>query len=206
MYSTNMSNQSQSPHAKFAARLKDLRAKTSRTSAEVCSAVEIDEDKLKSYESGEQLPSEDILMLLINHFDLDVKQAEDLWKLAGYKGKPSEEAYFGDFSADIADDTPDLPRMEHVAIGLSIQDPRIIYTDMVQVMANDHGVIMNFMQGAGSSKQPLAVSRVGMSKEHARSVLQMLQKTLDEADAQRQPKQLRRPSDQPESNSKNNNS
>ena len=62
---------SQSKFEQFAAELKSLRASASRTPAEVCSAVEIDEARLKSYEAGEQLPTEDILMLLINHFDLD---------------------------------------------------------------------------------------------------------------------------------------
>lgn len=181
---------SHSKFEQFATELKSLRANASRTPAEVCSAVEIDEAKLKSYESGEQLPTEDILMLLINHFELDDTQAQSLWKLAGYKGKPSEAAYFGDLGIDEEPDSVGIPRMEHAIIGLSIQDPRIVYTDMVQIMANDHGVIMNFMQGAGSSKQPLAAAKVGMSKEHARSVLKMLQKTLDEADAPAQPKQL----------------
>jgi hypothetical protein len=41
---------------------------------------------------------------------------------------------------------------------------------------------MNFMQGAGPNNQPLAVSRVGMSKEHARTIIDVLQKTLDQAD------------------------
>jgi len=182
---------SHSKFEQFGAELRALRAGTSRSTAEVCSAVEIDEARLVSFEKGETLPTEDILMLLINHFDLDEKRAGKLWKLAGYKGKPSEEAYFGDFGMDDASGAVhDGPRMEHAVIGLSIQDPRIIYTDMVQIMANDHGVIMNFMQGAGQGKQPLAASRVGMSKEHARSVLKMLQKTLDEADAAQQPKQL----------------
>lgn len=186
---------SNSKYQQFATELKSLRAKASRTPAEVCSAVEIDEARLKSYESGEQLPTEDILMLLINHFDLDDTRAESLWKLAGYTGKPSEEAYFGDFGADADADVAGSPRIEHAVIGLSIQDPRVVYTDMVQIMANDHGVIMNFMQGAGGSKQPLAAARVGMSKEHARSVLNMLQKTLDEADngKDRSPKQLGAP-------------
>ncbi len=57
-------------------------------------------------------------------------------------------------------------------------DARIVYTDMVHVMVNNYGVIMNFMQTAGPGSQPLAVSRIGMSREHAQSVLEVLQKTL----------------------------
>jgi hypothetical protein len=64
---------------------------------------------------------------------------------------------------------------------------------MIQVMVNNYGVIINFMQGAGPANQPLAVSRVGMSKEHARSVLEVLQKTLDQAENPATPKQLQGP-------------
>jgi hypothetical protein len=61
---------------------------------------------------------------------------------------------------------------------------------MIQVMVNNYGVIINFMQGAGPGSQPMAVSRVGMSKEHARSVLEVLQKTLEQADNPPTPKRL----------------
>jgi hypothetical protein len=57
-------------------------------------------------------------------------------------------------------------------------DVRIAYTDMVHVMANNYGVVVNFMQGAGPNNQPMIVSRVGMSKEHAQSLIELLQKTL----------------------------
>lgn len=174
------------PYSQFGERIKALRSQLSRTPAEVCSAIEIDEKRFSSYEAGEARPSEDILVLLINHFGLVGEQANELWRLAGYHGKPSEDAYFG------IDDEPHPP-YEHVAIGLTISDPRVIYTDMVQVLANDFGVIVNFMQGAGSGTQPLAVARVGMSKEHARSIIALLQKTLDEADRPRTPRQLGRP-------------
>ena len=67
---------------------------------------------------------------------------------------------------------------------------------MVHVMVNNYGVIMNFMQGAGPNNQPLAVARIGMSREHAKSVLEVLQKTLDQADEPpAEPKQLESPHD-----------
>ena len=65
---------------------------------------------------------------------------------------------------------------------VSPEDARIVYTDMVQVMVNNYGVIMNFMQGAGPQNQPLAVSRVGMSKEHAKSILELLRATLEQSE------------------------
>lgn len=176
-----MSEKHNAPYRSFGEVLKKLRATAAKTSAEVSSAVEIDETKLKQYEEGEQRPSEDILILLIQHFNLQDEQASELWKLAGYTGEPDEDQYFMN---------DDLGNAQTMTVGVSAQDARIVYTDMIQVMVNNYGVIINFMQGAGPGSQPMAVSRVGMSKEHARSVLEVLQKTLDQADNPPEPKLL----------------
>lgn len=179
-----MGDKSNLPYKSFGEVLKKLRAKASKTSAEVSSAVEIDEDRLKLFEEGRQRPSEDILILLIQHYNLQDDQATELWKLAGYSGEPEEDLYF----MNDQDGNP-----QAMTVGVSAQDARIVYTDMIQVMVNNYGVIVNFMQGAGPGNQPMAVSRVGMSKEHARSVLEVLQKTLDQADNPQVPKQLESP-------------
>ena len=68
-------------------------------------------------------------------------------------------------------------------------DLRVVYTDMVHVAVNDFGLVMNFMQTAGPANKPLAIARVGMSREHAKSVLEVLQRTL----AQSEPRQLPAP-------------
>ena len=65
-------------------------------------------------------------------------------------------------------------------------DARIVYTDTVHVMANNHGVVMNFLQNSGPNNQTIAVARVGMSREHAESVVELLQRTL----AQSEPKTI----------------
>jgi transcriptional regulator with XRE-family HTH domain len=179
-----MANNSQNPYQSFGEVLKKLRSKAAKTTVEVSSAVEIEESRLQKYEAGEQRPSEDILLLLIQHFNLPDEQASELWKLAGYSGEPEEEQYFMN---------DEYGGAEQVTVGVTANDARIVYTDMIQVMVNNYGVIVNFMQGAGPSNKPLAVSRVGMSKEHARSVLEVLQKTLDQADNPQTPKQIQGP-------------
>lgn len=171
----------QAPYRLFGDELKKLRAKAARTPAEVSGAVEIEEARLQQYESGEQRPSEDILLLLIQHFDLKDKQANDLWKLAGYSGQPDEALYFMN---------DEVGNPQQVTVGVTPHDARIVYTDMIQVMVNNYGVIVNFMQGAGPGNQPMAVSRVGMSKEHAQSVIDVLQRTLDQAENPPAQKQL----------------
>jgi hypothetical protein len=64
-----MSNEQQErPYKVLGEKLKSLRQKMHESVAEVSGAVEIDEQALLKIEQGQERPSEDILMLLINHF------------------------------------------------------------------------------------------------------------------------------------------
>lgn len=165
----------QQPFSSFGNALKSLREKHSKSHAELSGAVEIEIQKLHDYESGIIRPSEDILLLIFQHFDLEDEEAKELWRLAGYTEPLDDDAqYF------INDEDGEAKQTKTVVV--SQQDARIVYTDMLQVMVNNYGVIINFMQGAGVNSHPLAVSRVGMSKEHARSLVEILTKTLKQAE------------------------
>lgn len=158
-------------------KLKSVREQQKQSMAEVSGAVEIDNDVLEKIESGEQRPSEDILLLMISHFDLKDEEAARLWELAGYsdtKSASAEQRNIFDLNQPVAMLMP--------------MDLRVVYTDMVHVIVNDFGVVMNFMQGTGQNNQPLAVARIGMSKEHAQSVLEILQQSLHQQ--KRTPKTL----------------
>lgn len=158
------------PYKTLGQELKHLRERVKESLAEVSGAVEIDTDTLAKFERGEIAPSQDILLLLISHFQTKDVVASRLWELAGYD-RPEEPTNSKDQTTADTNTANVLPA-----------DLRIIYTDMVHVMVNNYGVVINFLQGAGPGNQPLAVGRVGMSKEHARSVLQILQQTLNQAD------------------------
>lgn len=172
--------------------LRALREKNRKTPMEVSGAIEIAVDRLLAYEAGENRPSEDILLLLIQHFDLEDKDARNLWRLAGYKTSFDGEFIFDD--EDVVDQDSQLTK----TVAISSQDLRIVYTDMLQVTVNNYGVVVNFLQSSGIGNQPLAISRVGMSKEHARSVIDVLTKTLEQAEQKnvrtKIPKRLSSPS------------
>ena len=171
-----MKERKQQPYATFGDALKKLRQKTKETELEVSGAVEIDNNALQSYETGEARPTEDILMLLIQHFDLSNEGAAELWRLAGYGMIPTTDSSHYFMNEDPTSGSQ--PQTMNVVQ----DDAKVVYTDMVQVMVNNYGVIVNFMQGAGVSGGPLAVSRIGMSKEHAQSVIDVLRTTLDQAE------------------------
>jgi transcriptional regulator with XRE-family HTH domain len=158
------------PYKSLGIRLKRLREKLQETLAEVSGAVEIDTVHLTEIEKGSKRPSEDILLLLISHFGMKEEDATTLWELANYEPK----------NTTLANVTPE--DVNNHALMIMPIEPRIIYTDMMHVIVNNYGVVMNFMQGSGPNNQPVAVARIGMSKDHAKSVLEILQKTLAQSD------------------------
>lgn len=168
------------PFQQLGGKLRIIREQRRESLAEVSGAVEIDTDVLEKIESGEQRPSEDILLLLLSYFDVHDEEATSYWDLAGYNNGESEKS-----TGPSQQSTFDLN--QPVAM-LMPMDLRIVYTDMVHVMSNNFGIVMNFMQTAGPNNQPLAVARIGMSREHAQSVVDILQQTL--AQANQPPKML----------------
>ncbi len=169
--------------SKLGSRLRTTREDHSESLAEASDAVEIEVEALERIERGEQRPSEEILLLLISHFGISDDEAARLWELAGYEDSREDKA---ESSFDMQD------QMKQVAFVLPM-DIRVVYTDMVHVSVNNYGVVMNFIQNAGPGNQPLAVARVGMSREHAQSVLQVLQQTLAQSEKTNQPKTLEAP-------------
>ncbi len=163
-----------SPYASFGRRLRALREHAKETVEDLSGAVEISTDELTKLEQGAIKPTEDVLELIVSHYKLPDPEEDKLWELAGYKGD---------------DMLPHLENMQGMAsIMIMPIDGRIVYSDMAQVTTNNHGLVVEFLQTAGN-KQPMAISRIGMSHEHAKSVVELLQKTL----ASKQPKFLPKP-------------
>lgn len=168
-----MKRPDQQPYVSLGTALKKLREKHAKSHAELSGAVEVDVNAIQDYELGRARPSEDILLLIIQHYDLKDEEAKKLWSLAGYGESRDETQYF---------DNDDDKIKQTKTVMVNAQDIRIVYTDMLQVMVNNYGVVINFLQGAGINDIPLAVSRVGMSKEHAQSLIDILTKTLKQAE------------------------
>jgi len=160
-----MSEQKEVPFKNLGQHLKTLRVKASESLAEASGAVEIDVKQLASYELGQARPSEDVLLLLISHFDARDEEAITMWEMAGYGVDKLPD--------NVAEDGP---------AETQTQDNKILFTDIVDVTVNNYGVVMNFMQGAGPNSKPNSIARVGMSREHAKSVLNILQVTLEQTE------------------------
>lgn len=169
---------SNAPYQTLGAELRNMRERSNETLAEVSGAVEIDLEALEKIESGVERPSEDILMLLISHFNIQDHEAVRLWETAGY------ESYDAD--------TPRPVRPENIdkaALILLAMDARIMYSDNASVQANDSGIVMTFSQTAHQGPS-VPVSKVGMSYEQATKVLEALERALLYGKHQGKPKRL----------------
>lgn len=158
----------QFPYKALGLQLRTLREKERETILDVSGAVEIESELLAAFEEGLKLPSEDILLLLISHFGLKNEDAMKLWRLAGYD--------------NLVENTKsnNFDNLNHQpAVFLLPIDSRIVYTDLIQVSVNNFGIVINFQQGnPQQNTQPLTVARVGMSLEHAETVIATLKQVI----------------------------
>jgi transcriptional regulator with XRE-family HTH domain len=156
----------QSPFKVLGKHLKFLRENRQESLAEVSGAVEIDPEALERMERGQERPSEEILMLLINHFGMQDHEAVQLWESAGYDRDAGEK--FRSLNND--------PQIKTAMVLLAL-DVRVMYSDGIAITGNQSGVVLNFTQ-TGTQSQELPVARVGMSYEQAEEVLRALQQAV----------------------------
>jgi transcriptional regulator with XRE-family HTH domain len=164
-----MSEQKDIPFKTLGKQLKALRSRANESLAEASGAVEIDVTLLAKYELGQSRPSEDVLLLLISHFGAKDDEAVRLWEMGGYSME----------KIPVAHQANEQVHLQPLEIA---NESRILFTDVVDITVNNYGVVMNFMQGATPNIKPSTVARVGMSREHAKSVLEILKVTLQQTD------------------------
>jgi hypothetical protein len=184
-------NPKSTPYRTLGTHLKYLREHSSETLAEVSGAVEINEDILDRIEQGVERPSEEILMLLISHFNMGDNEAVQLWELAGYDHRNNPDIGTNAIQDELQSGKPMMM--------LLALDVRTQYTDGVDIAVNNAGLVMTFTQ-AGGNNQAQAVSRVGMSMAQAEAVAHCLQQALMQARYHR-PKGLPAPGSSNSSNS-----
>ena len=160
------SNEKSDRYVALGARLKFLREQWQQSLKDVCETLEIEEKMLRAFEAGKIQPPAEVLDMLINHFLLTEDQAQDLRELA--EGPKDElDPMLGGMDDLLS---------KQVVMFLPI-DNKVVYTDSMHATVNDSGVILQFMQQTGNG-QSVPISRVGMSREHAERVIDVLQNTL----------------------------
>jgi hypothetical protein len=70
------------------------------------------------------------------------------------------------------------PDPKPLNINLNPENQKILYTDMIYIHVNEDGATFDICQKVGPLDQFHVVSRIGMSREHAKKLVNELSKNL----------------------------
>ncbi|MCA9333954.1 helix-turn-helix transcriptional regulator [Candidatus Saccharibacteria bacterium] len=171
-------NERSARHKKIGEFLKLRREKLHESLAEVSGAVEIDLDTLHKIETGRVMPSEDILISLLSHFDVDEADAKKLLDIADY---------------DKITDADEALRQVFMVVPF---DTRVLHIDEAQVRAKKDSVTIEFTQDLSGAQSTSTVSKVGMSKAQAIELANAIRAAIAQSERPVQPKLLPMPKSQ----------
>lgn len=166
-----MGNADPEPYRALGAKLKFLREQWNQSLGEVSGTLEIEETALKAIEEGATFPGDELLEMLISHFLLTEEQAKELRDMSRQEQQIGIDALSGGIEEAL---------MKQIL--LMLPDNRVVYTDSMQATVNSAGVVMEFHQQNKADGDQVTVSRVGMSREHAEKIIEVLNRTLSEHD------------------------
>lgn len=69
-------------------------------------------------------------------------------------------------------------KSQEVSVNVNLDTTSVLYTDNVFMNANEDGVVLDIAQKLGSTNQVRIVSRIGMSRTHAKKLVKELGKLL----------------------------
>lgn len=66
-----------------------------------------------------------------------------------------------------------------VQVSINLDTTPVVYTDSIQMTANEDGVVLDVMQRLGNTNQQRVVARIGMSLTHAKKVADLLKRVVE---------------------------
>jgi hypothetical protein len=71
------------------------------------------------------------------------------------------------------------PEQQQTSINIDAKSTPVLYSDSFFISSNEFGVTLDFAQRVGPTNQQQVVSRIGMSVEHARKMIEVIQDHLE---------------------------
>lgn len=155
-----------------------MRDKTKKSLFEVSRVVGIDKTFLSKLENGDRRPSITVLNSLLNFYKADRSIFDELYALSGFPNvssrnlnqlKTERKEVYGTMNQEPVNRDSQPQTQINVPNNLPI-----LYSDSVWVTASPFGLVFDFGQRMGPTSNVNVVSRVGLSKEHAVALLEVL--------------------------------
>src|SRR3990167_5482563 len=161
--------------------LKYYRELSGKTIDQISKELSIDRSYFSKLEHGREKPSKETLDKLIKAYAIQDQGVSDhLRKLWGFPLVAGNTSGKEDKTMDNKQLT-ESPKVPGLQVAIPADKP-ILYTDSVFVTASPFGIVMDVAQSMGSSNQQSVVARIGMSKDHAKALLKVLQEKLAESE------------------------
>lgn len=72
----------------------------------------------------------------------------------------------------------DKNKLQSVKFGVNLDTTPIFYTDNINMTINQDGLVLDILQRVGNTNEFRVVSRIGMSREHAKKFAKKLEELL----------------------------
>lgn len=159
---------------------KQMRIERGDTLDTVAEAVELGAGELLEIEEDALLPSGEMVEVLASYYNLDADLTSAMLEIVS-NGELRTSLYQKEDGMSESkdkqndkDSSADKPKQLRINLDAST---RVLYSDMVQIHENEVGVVLNFIQ-TDPGNQGYVVSRIGMSKQQAAKLSELLKRNL----------------------------
>ncbi len=153
----------------FGKLLKGHRKKTGKSLKAVGKDIGINYSYLSKIEKGIQRPSVELLNKLVTYYKLNNSQTGKIFHFAGYKREEVTMNNQSQFNKSNQNKTQ---------ISIDPKNNQILYTDHIHVTSSPFGLVLDIGQKMGPTTKAFIVSRIGMSAEHAKALVNLLNRAL----------------------------
>jgi transcriptional regulator with XRE-family HTH domain len=154
--------------------IRGFRQQRHQTLVDLAKALNIDRAYLNKIELGQVKPSAKLLDKILVHFSVEDNLATKIKQAAGHVplvvSEAGKEKAMGD-QAQVA-----VPQQEAMLNINPMQTP-VLFTDSTFVSSSDYGLVLDVAQMVGG-QQHNVVARIGMSFEHAKKLIEVMQDNI----------------------------
>jgi transcriptional regulator with XRE-family HTH domain len=165
--------------------IKYYRNKNKHTSKHLAARLGITRSYLSRIENGYDKPTKQFVRDIIDIYSLNKKVAIKMWCLAGYEFDSSGGLIITEKNrkgvVKMQNGKSETGK-EMKEIKVALPNTPVLYSDSAFITENQFGIVFDFAQSVASTNKQNVVARIGMSKEHAKALLKILEKKLEKVE------------------------
>jgi len=156
-------------------KIKMLRKSQGESLVQLSKAIDMDRSYLNKVELGTIKPSSKLLERIIVHYSVEGNEANRLRQIAGYI---PVKVVLNDGRKENSQLMVEQPVAQMTQVNVNPLQTPVLYTDSTFVTASEFGLVLDVAQTINGQQQNI-VTRIGMSFDHAKKLIQVMQDTID---------------------------